>query len=150
MRALPLLAVIALTGVCHSQRLHAQGVDSTRRAASSQPWTAQEISDGCNHKPGARMRLYGCKQDAFLSPRGEPLYLIDGEALPTDTTGPRRLAREATVRALRAEDIEEITSINGDSAMARFGPTARFGAVLIRTRRLTPRAGSVPGRAPGV
>src|SRR4051812_3554580 len=99
MRTLPLLAMIALTGVCHPQRLHAQAaVDSARRAASSTPWTAREISDACSHKPGARMRLYGCKPEAFLPPRGEPLYLIDGEALPTDTIGPRRLAREAMVR----------------------------------------------------
>jgi hypothetical protein len=151
MRTLSLLAVIALTGAYRPQHLLAQAVeDSTRRAASSQLWTAQEIADACSHRPGARMRLYGCKPEAFVSERGEPLYVIDGEALPTDTTGPRRLAREAKVRALRVEDIEEVTSIKADSAVVRFGATARFGAILIRTKRLTPRAGSVPGRAPGV
>jgi hypothetical protein len=151
MRTLPLVAFIALSGVAHPHRLPAQtAVDSTRRATSSPPWTAQEISDACNHKTGARMRLYGCSPEAFIPRRGEPLYLIDGQALPTDTIGPRRVARESILQALRPEDLEDITIIKADSAVARFGPTARFGAVLMRTKRLTPRLDSVPDRAPRV
>src|SRR6478735_3230268 len=139
MRTLSLGAFIAVCGVSQPQRLHAQtAVDPTRLATSSQPWTAQEISDACNHKAGARMRLYGCRPEAFIPRRGEPPYLIDGEALPTDTIGPRRLAREAILSALRPEDLVELTIIKGDSAVARFGSTARFGAVLMRTKRFTP------------
>jgi hypothetical protein len=150
-RTLPLVAFIVLSGVAHAHRLPAQtAVDSTRRATSAPHWTAQEISDACNHKAGARMRLYGCSPEAFIPRRGEPLYVIDGQPLPTDTIGPRRLAREGILQALRPEDLEEITIIKGDSAVARFGPTAQFGAVLMRTKRLTPRRNSVPDRAPGV
>lgn len=146
MRTLPSLFLLTLAGLCLAPRVDAQGVaDSARCAPGARSWTAQEIHDMCAHKRGARMRLYGCTPEAFGRPRGEPLYLIDGAALPTDTIGPRRLAREATIRALRATDIEAITSLVPDSAVTRYGRTARFGAILIRTKRPT-RRDSAHGR----
>jgi hypothetical protein len=151
LRALPLLACLAVTSACLTRGVPAPApVDTTRHAADAQPWTAQEISDACRHRPGARMRLYGCRPDASIPRQRDPLYVIDGVVLPTDTSGSGHLMREATIRTLRAEDVEEITVIKPDSAVTRFGPAARFGAIIIRTKRVAPPPTSGPDRAPGV
>ncbi len=133
-----LALAVAVTALCGPHALRAQQTPDSTRAAASPRWTAQEVSDACLHKPGARMRFYGCRRSAYLPGIGEPLYIVDGEQLAADTAG-LHLAGEARVAALRPEDILELTVVSRDSALARYGPAARFGAVIIRTKSAAPR-----------
>jgi hypothetical protein len=146
MRAL--LLVVAMAVGFAPFTLHAQATDSAR-AIAARPWTVQEISDACRHRPGARMRLYGCPRSALVPADGDPLYVLDGEVLPVDTIGPGRAVREARMSALRPEDVVEVTAIGSDSATARFGPAARFGALLIHTTRFPPRRVPMAHPSPG-
>jgi hypothetical protein len=95
------------------------------------------------------MRLYGCPRSALLPGRGEPLYIVDREELAADSAGPRRSAREAQVAVLRAENILEITVVSRDSALARYGLAARFGALIIRTKAVVPRPARHADGPPG-
>lgn len=63
---------------------------------------------------------------------GHPVFVIDGVVYETirDSLGMR-----ATVPDLAPEQIEAIEVVKGAQAVARFGPAARDGAILIRTKR---------------
>lgn len=96
----------------------------------------QEFREACAHKPGARIRLYGC---ALKENGPEPVYVIDGRELPTDTTGPGRLARESALAAIKPGDVHSVVVMNADSARIQTGDGAARMRVLIRTRAAVAR-----------
>jgi hypothetical protein len=102
-------------------------------ASPPRPWTDAERTAACEHRPGARLRLYGCRPDANRGPA--PLYVVDGCALSTDTSGAGRVARDTVLQRLQPGDIEDLQVLAPDSAVARYGAQARGGAVLIRVRQ---------------
>jgi hypothetical protein len=125
---LGILSIVA----CAPERIVAKSsapqVLTERNAISDSEYVAM-----CEHRPGARIRLYGC------TPRGpsQPaLIVIDGELLPIDTAGPGRAKRERVVAALDPNMIESVVVSNrGDStAMAKYGDAARFGVITITMR----------------
>lgn len=91
----------------------------------------QEFREACAHKPGARLRLYGC---ALKESGPEPVYVIDGRELPTDTIGPGRLARESALAAIKLGDVHSVVVVHADSTRARTSDAMARMRVLIRTR----------------
>jgi len=62
---------------------------------------------------------------------GQPLYVIDGFALPQ--TGQGSVSRQDPLAELSPDDIENITVLKGASASALYGSRASNGVVLIET-----------------
>jgi hypothetical protein len=96
----------------------------------------QAFREACAHKPGARLRLYGC---ALKENGPEPVYVIDGRELPTDTTGPGRLERESALAAIKPGDVHSVVVVNADSTRARTSETTARMRVHIRTRAVVAR-----------
>jgi outer membrane receptor for Fe3+-dicitrate len=71
---------------------------------------------------------------------GHPLVVIDGVVYPT---APDSAGVAARLPELRPEEVDTVEVLKGAAAVARFGPAARDGVVLVRTKRTKPAA---PGR----
>ena len=103
---------ILLCCACAPERVVETG-PSPRVGAEQRALSDSEYVAACEHRPGARLRLYGCKQ---RGPQRIPLIIVDGHPLPTDTIGAGRLARERFMAELNGNQIEQIEVITvGDS-----------------------------------
>jgi TonB-dependent SusC/RagA subfamily outer membrane receptor len=63
---------------------------------------------------------------------GAPLYVLDGRVLPRDDADSTGMP--GAVRTLKAEQIETIEVLKGQSAQRRYGTAGENGVILIRTR----------------
>ena len=92
--------------------------------------SADTIAAMCAHDPRVGMRLYGC-----YPPRG-PLFIIDGEILPSDSSTASRLVRDRVGAAQSGREVVELilAPANDSAAMATYGSRARGGLVILRTR----------------
>jgi len=125
------LAVATVWSVSHA---HAQTARDSSVLSPSIPLTKQEIADACNHKPGARLRLYGCSPEASGIVRPPPVYIIDGVVRIVDSTATQSPSQLKAWLGLHPDSILDITVVHPDSAAARYGSRARGGAILIRTK----------------
>lgn len=94
----------------------------------------QEYIDACNHKPGARMRLYGCaKWVSELRPG--PLFVVDGRPIPPRVSGWPFRRRYKTTIEIEPDSIAELHVLKGAVAVAKYGKKARNGVVVLTTKR---------------
>jgi hypothetical protein len=101
-------------------------------AAERQALSDSEYVAACEHRPGARFRLYGCKP---IGPQKIPLFIVDGRPLPTDTIGPGKVIRERVIAGLTGDQVEEIKVLKRDEVAARnYGAEAQFGVIMITLR----------------
>jgi hypothetical protein len=111
------------------------GIASSSLSAQAAPWTEQQIRDMCAHKPGAPMRLYGCR---ISTP--EPLYIVDGVRLSLDSAGPVRARRDSIIAAALASPRATLTVLKPGDAIALYGVAGNHGAVRIMTDPESERA----------
>ena len=111
-----------------------------RMSSDQRALSDSEIVAACEHRTGARLRLYGCKQ---IGPQRIPLFVVDGRVLPTDTIGPGKHLRERVLADLgsQIENIEVLRA-NDSTAVRRYGKAVQFGVIEITLlpafRRATP------------
>ncbi|MEJ7758277.1 MAG: hypothetical protein WKF55_01665 [Gemmatimonadaceae bacterium] len=126
-----LFGILAVTG-CAPDRLvqtaSTPKILHERRALSDSEYVA-----ACEHRRGARMRLYGCVP---RGPQRIPLIIVDGTLLPTDTIGPGRVRREQVLAALDPNQIESMAIMKtaDSTALSVHGEAARFGIINISLR----------------
>jgi hypothetical protein len=134
-----LICSLILAAACIGRRPSAPGpavVKDQSQAADDSDYVAS-----CQHRPGAPARLYGCAEWAHGV---EPLYVLNGQMLPSDSLGPGRVAREAALATAMAGAFEILDVFqSGDSlaAMKRYGAdAARRGVFIITTPQPPPQA----------
>lgn len=134
-----LICSLILATACIGRRPSAPGpavVKDQTQAADDSDYVAS-----CQHRPGAPTRLYGCAEWAHGV---EPLYVVNGQMLPSDSVGPGRVAREAALATAMAGAFEILDVFqSGDSlgAMKRYGAdAARRGVFVITTPQPPPPA----------
>ena len=120
---------ILLCCACAPERVVETG-PSPRVGAEQRALSDSEYVAACEHRPGARLRLYGCKP---RGPQRIPLIIVDGHPLPTDTIGAGKLVRERFMAELNGNQIEQIEVITvGDStARQAYGAAGQFGVIRI-------------------
>jgi hypothetical protein len=139
-----LLALALLSGTATSS-LSAQASDtisvvvhlmpmpsSGRGASNTAPMTELEIQDACNHKPGARMRLYGCAARPG-DELHEPSYIIDGVLMTRAIVGPAAERRDSRIAAALTAQGAAVTVLNQSNASVQYGIVAEYGIILIAT-----------------
>jgi hypothetical protein len=134
-----LIVPLLLAAACIGRKPTAPGpavVKDQSQAADDSDYVAS-----CQHRPGAPARLYGCAEWAHGV---EPLYVLNGQMLPSDSVGPGRVAREAALATAMAGAFEILDVFqSGDSlaAMKRYGAdAARRGVFILTTPQPPPQA----------
>lgn len=133
---LVVLAALALGGGCHP-------APTPVAPAVEQPTPVQ---------PNARDSI-NCEAPA-CTPRGKPLYVIDGVALDSTKFPLARTTLNPSGRfePLKPSEIDSIKVMRGPKAIQEFGPAAKNGVVLVWTKRgakpLTPDTGKVQAAPP--
>ncbi|HET9984399.1 MAG TPA: SusC/RagA family TonB-linked outer membrane protein [Longimicrobiales bacterium] len=89
-------------------------------------------------RPGSGTRITIRGESSFTG-SGQPLFVIDGMPVSTDTDGPRDPLGTGTPGSramdLDMENIEEISVLRGAAATALYGSRAANGAVIIKTKQ---------------
>jgi hypothetical protein len=118
-----------LSCACAPERLVEIG-PAPQLSAEKRALADSEYVAACEHRPGARYRLYGCKA---VGPQRIPLFIVDGRPLPTDTIGPGKVVRERFMAELNGNHVEmiEVITANDSSAQQLYGMAAQFGVVKI-------------------
>ena len=121
-----------LCGACTPEQV-VETASVPQPTAEQRALSDSEYVAACEHRPGARFRLYGCKP---VGPQRIPLFIVDGWQLPTDTIGPGKLVRERFLAELNGNQVEmiEIIKANDSSARQRYGMAAQFGVIKITLR----------------
>jgi hypothetical protein len=107
---LPLLLAVS---ACAADRV-------TRPPISGGGLTPNEYVATLQRRSGARMVVRACP--GRVDPNARPLIFVDGQ-------------RVETVDRLRMEDVAEIDVVKRATAVARFGASGRYGAILIAMKR---------------
>lgn len=127
MRRLITIAIGLATTACRPDALTAPVLSNPAPGM-----TRAEYIDACHHRPGAKMRLYGCSAWVYAG-NPQPLFVIDGRPLPAGTGWWQRRRRERALRAIRPDAIREIVVVapSDTARLAEYGPDGRHGVVLI-------------------
>ena len=124
------ILILAIVTGCAAERIASSPVQLpvvSTKAASDSAYVAM-----CEHHPGVKIRLYGCTAKGYRN-SVQPLIVLNGKSLPTDTAGRGKLRREKIMAALDPSTIESIQVFKrGDVEMlAKYGSTARNGVIVI-------------------
>jgi hypothetical protein len=128
-KVLSILCVAAIVG-CAPERIVTDPRPIT--VAANQAKSDSAYVAMCEDWPGASIRLYGCNATGYRS-RGEPLIIVGGNLLPTDTIGRGKVKRERALAALDPSRIKRIEAFGRDDPgmLAKYGNAARGGVIVI-------------------
>jgi hypothetical protein len=123
------LCVAAIVG-CAPERIASNA--RPMLVASSQAKRDSAYVAMCEHWPSASIRLYGYNATGY-SNRAEPLIIVGGKALPTDSMGRGKAKRELALAALDPARIKGIEVFGRDDPgmLAKYGNAARNGVIVI-------------------
>ena len=124
-RALMLL-FLALVGACHRHRF-----------SVPDGFTREEYIDACLHRPGARMRIYGCPPEVTHH-LPQPLFVVDGRALPRSNRWWSRRSRERQLAHVAQTLLTIEAHAPGTAIAQRYGKAGAQGVVIIRTKAAYP------------
>ena len=123
------LCVAAIVG-CAPERIASNA--RSMPVASSQAKRDSAYIAMCEHWPSASIRLYGCDAAGYSS-RSQPLIIVDGKQLPSDSVGRGKMKRERALAALDPSRIKgiEVFGRNDPGMLFKYGNAGRNGVIVI-------------------
>jgi len=139
-RVLWLITAMCGLGACASRARSSPTASHAREAPHAPVVPAIDSGQHVTVLPDGRLRIRGQTGPTT----GNPVFVIDGVVYEPSSVAGDRIVYQSPLNGrgersplpnVAPDDIEEIEVLKGATAIERFGPRARDGAIVIRTRR---------------